>query len=212
LIGWTRVVAGRIRDPIVGYDVLVGLTCGGLLALLTLAPVVVPRMIGLPEPTPHTPEFPPLFGLRGTMLTLFGAVNQGMQNMLITTFEFAGFRALVGMITRRLFGWTSERVFIGLAIFTLTLVSVSSNNQGLSGAMAQAVSLTLSLNVLLLGGIFTATVMFFTSSFLLRMPFSLDSSAFYASQGWFALALLLGLAAIGYWMAAHPRREVWRST
>jgi serine/threonine-protein kinase len=211
LVGWTRVIAGRIRDPIVGYDLLVGIACGGLLALLTLGGSIVPTILGLPEPSPHTPEFPPLFGLRGTLLTLFGAVNQGMQNMLITTFEFVGFRALVEMITRRLFGWTSERVFIGLAIFTLTFVSVSGNSQGLSGAMAQAVSLTLSLNVLLLGGIFTATVMFFTSAFLLRMPFSFDSSAFYASQGWFALGLLLGLAAIGYWMAAHPRREAWRS-
>jgi serine/threonine-protein kinase len=212
LIGWTRVVAaGRIRDPIVGYDVLVGVTCGGLLALITLGRFFVPTMIGLPEPAPLTPEFPPLFGLRGTVLTLFAATNQGIENMLITTFEFAGFRALVEMITRRLFGWTSERLFIALAIFTLTLVSVVGSNQSLSGAIVQALSLTLSVHVLLLGGIFTATVMFFTSAFLLRMPFSLDSSAFYVSQGWFALALLLGLAAAGYWMAANPRREVWRS-
>jgi serine/threonine-protein kinase len=211
LIGWTRVVAGRIRDPIVGYDVLAGIACGGLLALLALSPVFVPPMVGLPEPAPHTPEFPPLFGLRGTLLTLFLAVNQGMQNMLITTFEFAGFRALVEMITRRLFGWTSERLFIALAIFTLTLFSVVGSNQNLSGAIAQALSLTLSVHVLLLGGIFTATVMFFTSALLQRMPFSFDSSAFYASQGWFVLALLIGLAAIGCWMAANPRREAWRS-
>jgi protein kinase-like protein len=212
LIGWTRVIAGRIRDPIVGFDALVGIACGGLLALLTLAPVFVPPMLGLPEPAPHTPEFPPLFGLRGTLLTVFLAANQGMQNMLITTFEFAGFRALVEMITRRLFGWTSERLFIALAIFTLTLVSVVGTNQNLSGAISQALSLTLSVNVLLLGGIFTATVMFFTSALLQRMPFSFDSSSFYASQGWFVLALLIGLAAIGCWMAANPRREVWRST
>ena len=210
LIGWTRVIAGRIRDPIVGLDVLMGIGCGGLLALLTLGAAVVPRMIGLPEPVPHTTEFPPLFGLRGTLLTLFGAANLGMQNMLITTFEFAGFRAVVEMVTRRLFGWTSERIFIAVAIFTLTLVSVGSSNQNLSGAIAQALSLTLSVNVLLLGGIFSATVMFFTSAVLLRMPFSIDASAFYAAQGWFALALLLGLAASGYWMAVHSRREAWR--
>ncbi len=206
LVGWTRFVGGRFRDPIVGYDVMVGITCGAFLVLLTFAEIFVPPMIGLPEPGPHLTEFPPLFGIRGTLLTLFGAVNNGMQNMLITTFEFVGFRAVVELITRRLFGWTSERVFIALAIGTLTFVSVSGTDNSLIGAIDQAISLSLALGVLLRIGIFSATVMFFTESFLLRMPFSLDSSAFYAPQGWFALAVLLGLAATGYWMAANPTR------
>ena len=72
LVGWTRVVAGRIRDPIVGHDVLVGVTWGAALALLNLATMVVPPMLGLSEPQPHATEFPPLFGLRGTLLTLLG--------------------------------------------------------------------------------------------------------------------------------------------
>jgi hypothetical protein len=172
---------------------------------------------------PHQTEFPALFGLRGTTLTLVAALNNGIQNMLITTFEFAGFRALFETAIRALLKRTSktigdktlEALFIALTTATIAIVAAVGNgnaNQRLLDAFYQSVSIVIVLNVLLRIGIFSATVMFFTESVLLRMPFSFDSSAFYAAQGWFAIAVLLGLAATGYWMAAHPRRDVWRST
>ncbi len=204
LVGWTRFVSGRVRDPIVGYDVLLGIAGGTFLALLGLAAKFIPPMLGLPEPTPHATEFPALFGFRGTVLTVFNSVNQGIQNMLITTFEFAGFRAVVELVARRLFGWTSERVFIALAIAALTLVSVAGSHETLIETIFDALLLAIPLIVLYRIGIFSATVMFFTETLLLRMPFSVDSSVFYAPQGWFALALLMSLAAAGYWMATNP--------
>jgi hypothetical protein len=94
-----------------------------------------------------------------------------------------------------------------LTTATIAVVSALSNgsaNQRVLDALYQSISIVVVLNVLLKIGIFSATVMFFTESVLLRMPFSFDSSALYASQGWFALAVLLGLAATGYWMAANP--------
>jgi hypothetical protein len=203
LVGWTRVVAGRIRDPLVGHDLLIGITGGAVLALLTLATTVVPPMLGLSEPQPHLPEFPPLFGVRGTLLVVFGCVNVGMQNMLITTFEFAGFRALFDHMVSKRFGPRSEMVSLALAIMAVTLFSVIGNADSLIDAMYQAVSITIVLQVLLRIGIFSATVMFVTDFVLRRIPFSFDTTAFYASQGWFALALLIGLAAIGYWLAVN---------
>src|SRR5262249_4052316 len=85
LVGWTRFAGGGFRDPIVGHDVVIGVTCGAGLALLTMATIAVPPLLGLSEPQPHATGFEPLFGLRGTLLTLLGALNNGMQNMLITT-------------------------------------------------------------------------------------------------------------------------------
>jgi hypothetical protein len=204
LVGWTRVVAGRVRDPLVGHDVLIGVTCGAVLALLTLATIFVPPWLGLSEPQPHLTEFPPLFGIRGTLLTLLGCVNIGMQNMLITTFEFAGFRALFERLARPRFGSRADAISLALAIMSVTLFSTISNDDTLIDAIYQAISITLVLQVLLRIGIFSATVMFATDFVLRRMPFSFDTTAFYTSQGWFALALLIGLAALGYWMALHP--------
>jgi serine/threonine-protein kinase len=212
LVGWTRAVGGRIRDPIVGQDLLIGVTWGAALALLNLATTVVPPMLGLSEPQPHATEFT-LFGVRGTLLTLFGCINVGIQNMLITMFEFAGFRALYERLTRARFGSKSETISLMLAIASVTVFSVVGNDDSLIDAVYASISITIVLQVLLRIGIFSAAVMFFTNFVLLRIPYSFDSTALYASQGWFALALLLGLAATGYWMAAHPAaRPGWRSS
>ncbi|HEX6465525.1 MAG TPA: hypothetical protein VFZ98_13780, partial [Vicinamibacterales bacterium] len=213
LVGWTRFVGGRFHDPIVGHDVLIGVACGAALALLNLATVVVPPMLGLSEPQPHTTDFSPLFGARGTALMVLNCMNLGMQNMLITTFEFAGFRALFELAVRK--GWKRstlgdkkmEALFIALAMMTVALVSALGSpnpNLRLLDALYQSISIAVVLNVLLRIGIFSATVMFMTNFVLLRMPFTFDSSAFYSAQGWFALALLLGLAVVGYWMALNP--------
>jgi len=37
------------------------------------------------------------------------------------------------------------------------------------------------------------------------MPLTLDSTKFYAAHGWFALALLMGVAAAGYALATRQR-------
>jgi len=170
-------------------------------------------MLGLSEPQPHITDFSPLFGIRGTALTLLNCTNIGMQNMLITTFEFAGFRALFELVIRRVWKRSTlgdkkmEAVFIALATMTVALVGALGStdpNLRLLDAFYQSVSITVVLNVLLRIGIFSATVMFISEFVLLRMPYTFDSSAFYAAQGWFAIALLLGLAATGYWMAAKP--------
>jgi hypothetical protein len=222
LVGWTRFVGGRIRDPIVGHDVLIGVTCGAALALLTFATLVVPPMLHLSEPQPHITDFSPLFGIRGTALTLLNCTNIGIQNMLITTFEFAGFRALFELVLRRVRTRSTlgdkkmEAVFIALATITVALVAAlgtSNPNLRLLDAFYQSISITVVLNVLLRIGIFSATVMFITQFVLQRLPYTFDASAFYAAQGWFAIALLLGLAAAGCWMAANPpSRSATRSS
>jgi hypothetical protein len=38
------------------------------------------------------------------------------------------------------------------------------------------------------------------------VPFTLDSSALYAGQSWFTLALLFGISAAGFWMARQNAR------
>jgi len=155
LVGWTRFVGGRIRDPIVGHDILIGVACGAALALVTFATLVVPPMLGLSEPQPHITDFSPLFGIRGTALTLLNCTNIGMQNMLITTFEFAGFRALFELVLRRVTKRSTlgdkkmEAVFIALATMTVALVAAfgtSNPNQRLLDMLYQSISITVVLN------------------------------------------------------------------
>jgi len=64
LISWTRLIGGRIRDPLVGRDVLIGTTYGVLLGLFESSDnILLPLFHGLP-PQPGIPEMQSLLGLR----------------------------------------------------------------------------------------------------------------------------------------------------
>ena len=47
LIGWTRLLSGRVRDPLVGRDILVGAAAGTIAALLTASREIIPELAGL---------------------------------------------------------------------------------------------------------------------------------------------------------------------
>jgi serine/threonine-protein kinase len=220
LLGWSRLLSGRIRDPLVGRDVLVGVGCGAVLALLELMTTVLPPKLGLPEPQPHATEFGVLMGARPLLYMLLGCVNIGLQNAMITVFEFSALRAVIESATRGLLGFagrrwakaatlrmndkTSERVFVALAVAMVTILSFANNDtasQHWLNAAYQAISTTLVLLVLVRIGIFASTVMFFTNAVLLRTPLTLDASAIYAGEAWLIMAVLLAIAGSGFWMA-----------
>ena len=220
LMGWSRMLAGRIRDPLVGRDVLVGAALGAALALMNLATDVLPGRFGLPEPTPHATDLGTLMNARGVILTVLGSINAGLQNALITVFEFAVLRALFERVTQsgarwggRRWKWagklamteeTSQRVFIVLCVSIVTIISYLGNGPvapRLIGAVNEALEVTLTLIVLLRLGIFASTIMFTVHFLLMRMPLTLDGNALYAPSAWTAIAAILGLAAAGLWMA-----------
>src|SRR5262249_18483515 len=141
LVGWSRLLAGRMRDPLIGPGVVVGLAGGGALARLHRAAAIVPPMFGLPEPPPHTTESGALMGIRPFMLTFLGSVNNGLQNALIMLFQFSVLRVIfeVAIVRLQAFAatrWnraarfrmsekTSQRLFIALSVAALTLIQLS---------------------------------------------------------------------------------------
>ena len=220
LVGWSRLLAGRIRDPLIGRDVLVGAAMGASLALLNLATDVLPPMVGMPPPTPHLTDLGPLLNARSVILTILASVNAGLQNALITVFEFAVLRALFEWVTQSGARWsakrwkwgerlamsdrTSERVFIVLCISVFGLNSyLGSGPAGprLIAAAYQVIATAVTLVVLLRVGIFASAIMFAVNFLLLRMPLTLDGNAVYATSAWVAIAASIGLAAAGLWLA-----------
>jgi serine/threonine-protein kinase len=52
LVSWTRVLDGRLRDPMVGRHLLVGAAGGVGFSLISFLPFIASPLLGLPEPTP----------------------------------------------------------------------------------------------------------------------------------------------------------------
>jgi serine/threonine-protein kinase len=83
LIGWTRLLNGRWRDPQVAADVLIGVCAGLAMTILYAAHNLIPPFFGRPEPMPLVrDDLSVLLGARfviGTMLSqIGGAVSAGM--------------------------------------------------------------------------------------------------------------------------------------
>ena len=70
LIGWTRLVQGRWRDPRVGRDLLAGAVAGtAILACLSLT-YVIADALGLVTPEPYRAALGPLLGARYILVSL----------------------------------------------------------------------------------------------------------------------------------------------
>jgi serine/threonine-protein kinase len=64
LISWSRLLAGRFRDPLVGRDMLVGGIAGAAMSFFMAARHWVPKWIGAPPPPPQTWAWSLLLGPR----------------------------------------------------------------------------------------------------------------------------------------------------
>jgi hypothetical protein len=123
LVGWSRVLAGRLRDPLVGRDVLIGVACGAVGGLLNLIPYVVSRWAGLPEMEPFSSYTGALDGVRPFLRDVVQAMNGSLQSGLIAVFEWVSFRMGIELLWNRgvrrvapSLPLISERAIIALAM------------------------------------------------------------------------------------------------
>jgi serine/threonine-protein kinase len=71
LIGWARLIGGKIRDPLVGRDVLIGMAYGIVLGVFEYSDnLLVPLFGGLP-PQPGTPQFSTFLGVLPALGSIF---------------------------------------------------------------------------------------------------------------------------------------------
>jgi len=94
IISWTRALAGRFRDPLVGRDILLGCLLGVAMQALSDAP----RWLRL---DPRRPEPIGLSGLAGTR-HLFGEFLDGQIHSLVTPMLFLVLLLLFGVVLRRM--------------------------------------------------------------------------------------------------------------
>ena len=202
LVGWSRVLAGRLRDPLVGRDVLIGVACGAAGGLLNLIPYVVSRWAGLPEMEPFSSYTGALDGVRPFLRDVVQAMNGSLQSGLITVFEWVSFRMGVELLWNRgvrrvapSLPLISERAIIILAMVLLVVDGASGPTpkaQALNG-LYQLLSVSLMLAVILRVGLLASCVGFLVGNYLSNMPMTLDSTRLYAPA---SFALIAGVAAL----------------
>ena len=190
LLGWSRLLAGHVKDPRVGRDVLVG-CCGGLvLAFVELGKVSLLPMLGYPAPRPW-------FGLVTLMLSGLGPVVFLWIAWALAALEGALITVLIIVILRL----ALRRISLAL-IVTSVIVSVAFMQYmmdtgwlGLLFPLTNGVVFTL---IAFRFGLLPLVVSRFVYAVVVRVPIVLGVSDWAAAPGLWTMAALLALTVCAF--------------
>jgi serine/threonine-protein kinase len=192
LIAWTRLLSGRLSDPLVGRVLLAGALLGVFGAILGELLVLSGRAVAV---TPPIPPF--LWGdttLRGPR-----AVASHIFNPSIAMF-FALATAMLFFLLRAVL----RKEWLAATVFVLLWAVPSFLDGGpIAGAfvlVAAAAEIFVFVRFGLLAWVFANLFDHF-----LQFPLTTDSSAWYAGTSLFVLGYLAALAVYGFWIALAGR-------
>jgi serine/threonine-protein kinase len=184
LISWSRLLAGDVRDPLVGRDILIGGAAG-------LAAILANHLHPFRGPTVGSPLLYE-FGLRGAKGYLPLLINQTSGSILFTLIVFS-IVLFFAMITRR--------NAIAWSVSWLLLYLVLNLNFGDGTPLSYAIRLlfpTILIGVLWRYGMLAMISLFFYIHFWAFFPRTTDLSAWYATPFLLQFALLTLIALFAF--------------
>jgi hypothetical protein len=183
LISWTRLMSGRVRDPLIGRDVLVGVAVGlGLVAI---------RVLLTDRPLSNDLLLPALESLRSAR-HFASALTIGVASAP----EYALFPLFFLLIVRAIVRSTWVAAILLSALFFPLLNGGTLQTSWAVGLYALAVGLA-GLTVLLQVGLLAWTAGLAVVFVLTRIPLTLDVDSWYFGSSALALLLVIALAAFG---------------
>jgi hypothetical protein len=196
LISWTRLLAGKVWDPLVGRDVLAGAFLGMIATVLAYALDALPYWWNVPGLTPvlASPE-----SLGGPNRFLSVGLGQLLGSLLFA------FVALSLLFLGRLFlrrQWLA--VAVTAVLMTILILGDLGENFLVSLPFTVAIA-ALSLIVLIRFGFLGLCVFMWVSLLLQSFPVTLDFSRWYIGRSILLLLVLVALAAYGFRAALAGR-------
>jgi predicted Ser/Thr protein kinase len=199
IISWSRLMAGSIRDPMVGRDVLLGGLLGVLHSSLIAFGVLLPHWLGSHSAPTMTSNVLTLGSIRMMLAVL---LNSSIVSSVFVGFAFLFFLLLLYIVLRRELLAEIGLFITALAIELSAFASAGPRFYWIASIM---ISLVIVIAVARLGLLATMVAQLF---FFLTMvyPMTTDFSVWYASSTVFALTILLALAIYGFYTSLGGQR------
>jgi serine/threonine-protein kinase len=194
IVSWTRLLAGRWRDPLVGRDILIGAVAGCVFLLILPGEQASRGWLGQPLPQPTYGWATASLGGRHAIGTVFQCVTG--------TTPFIGFFVLLflaRLVLRRT--WLAVvAILIAASIFFISFA-----DDALSAAAGVSVPVIVILVAVRFGLLAVASIAL-VAPLIVTYPTTLDMSTWYASVGLVGPFVLLALAGFGLWtsLAGQP--------
>jgi hypothetical protein len=182
LVSWSRLLAGRAGDPMVGRDLLIGVIGGCAASLLFAAATML-----MDDPVN------PFSAAIGSTRQLFYLVVNGVQGAALHALAI-GVLLLLGHLILR------HRA-LALAFAVLVLM-VNVNTPGTDPGIEIAYRLlfaTAAVGVFVRFGVLPASTLLFTNQLLIAAPLTLDPSSWLFARGLLVIGVILAIAAWGFY-------------
>jgi len=196
IISWNRLLAGRLRDPLVGRDLLVGCLIGtGSMLVLWAGSLALP-LIGLGPPRPPIPEnFLDLNGLLPSLADVLDLPLHALLESMGAIFLLLLLRVVVRV------QWIAAALFV---LITGIQVGLSGENP-VPSLVINCTALCGYAFVLTRFGLLAGTASSFCVTLMKNFVVTTNLSAWYAGGTILGLGALLGLAIYGFHTALGGR-------
>jgi hypothetical protein len=190
LISWGRVLAGQMRDPVVGRDLLLGMLAGVFITVASRLQELVPGWMGkLPAPPESNLDYDSLTGLRD----LIGSIPAWVViNVFFSLFLFFVF-FLIRLALRK------EWLAVVASLLLVSLLPLWWEDHPVLSTASSLIIWGTALAVLIRFGLFALVVTLCTSSILRTYLLTTHLSAWYAEPTFFVFFVFLGVAIFAFY-------------
>jgi len=185
LIGWQRMLEGRLRDPLIGQHLLFGALAGLLASVIFLLPHAGP-WLGLPPAPPNPVGLDAIGGIEYTLASYFSAVQTAFLVPVAILVLVLVFRVLLGR------PWLAYAIIVALAGGLGAL-----GGESVLSSLAAVAIVSLALLVLTRLGLFAMFVTVVFSSWD-QMPLSFDPGSWYFPWSVMTMAIFAGVVVYGF--------------
>jgi hypothetical protein len=198
MITWTRLLAGRLRDPLVGRDILFGVLCGVLYALLLLFSTGVSARFNIPVFSLF--NVGNLNGVRAATTNLTRILTSALTGGLSLFLVLFLFRILLRK------QWIAATAFVALFTFNQAAQNQYSATEALiSGTVTFTVIYGLLVLIMMRLGFFAFMVTLFTLNAVLGLFLTLDFGAWYGQSSALIVVFIAALAVWGFHLSLAGR-------
>ncbi len=191
LVSWVRLFSGRLMDPRVGRDVLIGLGAGAAIALVQGLTETLPEWLGLPGYGLRGDfwSYESLRGVRSAVVGIFGMHATAVLNAMIAFLVFLVTHLLV------------RRLAISVVIVTLLTSIMFNPGSGNLGPylLGYAINITIFWILLLrAGGLLPMMLAFTVNAWLTEIRVTSEFGAWHALPMWCVVVAMAALAIWGF--------------
>jgi len=191
LISWSRLLAGRVRDPMIGRDLLIGMTLGVSFLLVWQLTAFFPNA------APLNAVGSSLAGIRHCGFFLSMAIAQAVVGSLM------GVTILITLFI------VTRSAVVSASVYAIICSVVLASDAAGPWWLGEAYGLILMAVVMVIWfrfGLLVITVTTVPMIFVRAVPITLDSSAWYFGRSLFALAVITAMALYGFVISLGGKR------